>query len=179
MWKFEEVWLPQIVFAGRSNVGKSSLINALLCSSVARVSKTPGKTASINLFLVNQRFYLVDLPGYGYAKRSKAVLKGWSVVIDSYLRKSSDIRIVYVLVDSRIRITDMDTQLLEWLRASGIEFEVVFTKSDKKDAKAISWSVRNVVERLSGVWHTVSVKKRYTLSSLCESMERRLKDVLA
>lgn len=129
--------LPEIAFVGRSNVGKSSLINALLGRrDLAKVSRTPGKTQAVNLFLVKTtdpdlaQFYLVDLPGYGFAKVSKTVRAQWAPLIESYLRDRPALAGVVLLVESRV-VTDQDRQMLVWLRAIGHEPLVVATKVDK------------------------------------------------
>jgi GTP-binding protein len=129
--------VPEIAVVGRSNVGKSSLINSLLHRrDLARVSRTPGKTRAVNLFLVTtsdpdlSRFYLVDLPGYGFAKVSKSVRAEWGPLIDSYLCGRPALRGVVLLVDSRV-VTEQDRQTVDWLRAAGHEPLVVAMKADK------------------------------------------------
>lgn len=129
--------LPEIAFVGRSNVGKSSLINALLGRrDLAKVSRTPGKTRAVNLFLVKTtdpdlaQFYLVDLPGYGFAKVSKTVRAQWAPLIESYLRDRPALASVVLLVESRV-VTEQDRQMLDWLRATGRDPLVVATKVDK------------------------------------------------
>jgi len=129
--------LPEIAVAGRSNVGKSSLINSLLHRrDLAKVSRTPGKTRTVNLFLVTTsdpalaRFYLVDLPGYGFAKVSKSVRAHWGPLIESYLCNRAPLILVVLLVESRV-VTEQDRQTVAWLRTIGREPLIVATKSDK------------------------------------------------
>lgn len=126
---------PQIALSGRSNVGKSSLINTLLeRKALARVSSTPGKTVTINFFDVDAKFYLVDLPGYGYAKRSGEKKQAFSSLTEDYFLKnpSSDaLSLVIQLIDARIGATDDDKMMLRFLRDYGIPFAVVMTKADK------------------------------------------------
>lgn len=129
--------LPEIAFVGRSNVGKSSLINSLLNRrDLAKVSRTPGKTRAVNLFLVSTsdsaltQFYLVDLPGYGFAKVSKSQRAQWAPLIESYLSDRSALLGVVLLVESRV-VTDQDRQTLAWLRSLGHNPLVVATKADK------------------------------------------------
>lgn len=129
--------LPEIAFVGRSNVGKSSLINSLLNRrDLAKVSRTPGKTRAVNLFLVStsdstlSQFYLVDLPGYGFAKVSKSQRAQWAPLIESYLSDRPPVLGVVLLVESRV-VTDQDRQTLVWLRAVGHHPIVVATKADK------------------------------------------------
>ena len=124
--------LPEVAFAGRSNVGKSSLINALLNrKKLVQVSSTPGKTRLINFFKINQKFYFVDLPGYGYARVSRLMQQGWQKLIESYLLNSRFLKGVVVLIDIRHPITEADLQLIEWLAGHEIETVIVGTKADK------------------------------------------------
>jgi GTP-binding protein len=123
---------PHVALAGRSNVGKSSLLNKLVgTKGLAKVSSTPGKTRSLNFFLVNEAFYLVDLPGYGYAKVSRTVKAGWGKLIEDYLTKSEPLAGLILLLDSRRNPTPEDMQLLAWLAKREIPALLVITKSDK------------------------------------------------
>lgn len=125
---------PQVAFAGRSNVGKSSLINTLLNRSrkkIAHVSSTPGKTQALNFFLVNERFYLVDLPGFGFAKVPLSVKDGWKALVEGYLARPDGPRAVVLLVDIRRGVTPDDVQMLAFLSDIGIPTLVVLTKADK------------------------------------------------
>lgn len=124
--------LPEFAFAGRSNVGKSSLINALLKrKQVARVSATPGKTRGINYFVVNGSFFLVDLPGYGYARISRDEQRQWERMVRDYLHCADRPKLVLVLVDSRHPPSPLDLALRDWLAGAGLEYVVVATKADK------------------------------------------------
>ncbi len=127
---------PEYAFIGRSNVGKSSIIN-MLCErkALARVSNTPGKTQTINHFLINERWYLVDLPGYGYAKISKTQRKKWEQFIRSYLNKRSNLQCVFLLIDARIPPQKIDLEFADWMGEMKIPFVIVFTKSDDKKYK--------------------------------------------
>ncbi len=123
--------LPQFAFSGRSNVGKSSLINTLLNrKKLARVSSEPGKTITVNYYKVDKSLYLVDLPGYGYAKRSENEKKQWSQLVDSYVT-GDDVTCIVQLIDLKVGITDDDYMMLEWMSDAGIPFFVVATKADK------------------------------------------------
>ncbi len=128
----EKLNKTQFAFVGRSNVGKSSLLNAL-CNrkSLAKTSATPGRTRLINVFLVNDEFYFVDLPGYGYAKASKTEQAGWQSLIGGYLENSQNLKLVFVLVDSRHEPTEKDLQMLQYLYAYQIPFKIIATKIDK------------------------------------------------
>jgi GTP-binding protein len=132
----EEQWprdsLPEVAFLGRSNVGKSSLINSLLgVKGLARTSGTPGRTQSLNFFLVNRRFRFVDLPGYGYARVPEKVRRGWGEIVTDYLAKRHSLVLSIQIVDSRHEPTTLDSQLQEWLRHQGKPHVVIATKSDK------------------------------------------------
>lgn len=132
---------PQIALSGRSNVGKSSLINTLLGrKSLARVSSAPGKTITINFFDVDKKIYLVDLPGYGYAKRSKESKRSWSTLTDDYFTKnpnSDTIKLVVQLIDVRVGPTDDDITMMNWLIEYDVPFIVVATKADKLSKTAL------------------------------------------
>jgi GTP-binding protein len=124
--------LPEFAFAGRSNVGKSSLINALVNrSNFARISKSPGKTRTINYYKINNIFYLVDLPGYGYARVSKMEKKSWKKMVENYLLKNPFLKTVYVLIDCKVGFKETDRELFEWLNFYAIPFKVILTKSDR------------------------------------------------
>ena len=130
--------LAQVAFSGRSNVGKSSLINSLLGrKSLARVSSAPGKTITINFYEIDKKLYLVDLPGYGFAKRTLEEKKKWSALTDGYFTKNDNIdrlSLVLQLIDSRIGPTKDDEMMLDYLRAAELPFAVVATKTDKLNA---------------------------------------------
>lgn len=123
---------PEIAFVGRSNVGKSSLMNRLLGrKGLARVSSTPGRTRLVNYFLVNRRFWFVDLPGYGYAKAGKDERREWAALADSYFRDDRTRPLVVMLVDGKVGATPLDAQAYEYLASLGVEMMVVATKVDR------------------------------------------------
>lgn len=133
---------PEIAFLGRSNVGKSSLINSLLQrKGLARTSNTPGRTQSINYFLINGAFYFVDLPGYGYARVSKAMREDWGGMAEEYLSASPNLKLCIQLVDSRHEPTGLDMDLAEWLEFHNKETLIAATKSDKLSANKLAKSV--------------------------------------
>lgn len=140
--------VPQIAFSGRSNVGKSSLINCLLGrKSLARVSGTPGKTVTINFYDVDKKLFLVDLPGYGYARRSGEKRQVFSSLTDSYFTANplgDRLRLVVQLVDSRVGPTDDDTMMMQWLLDSGIPFIVALTKTDKLKPRELAEILDNL-----------------------------------
>lgn len=117
---------------GRSNVGKSSLINAVLNrKGIARVSQTPGKTQAIHFYLINEQFHIVDLPGYGYAKVPKTMMKSWGELVRGYLDGADALRLIFLLMDARRTPGEHDLQMHAWAQMRGIDFKVVLTKSDK------------------------------------------------
>ena len=148
--------LPQIAFSGRSNVGKSSLINALLGrNSLARVSSSPGKTITVNFYEIDGKLFFVDLPGYGYANRSKESQKVWQSLTDGYFTRNPNrdrLKLVVQLVDSRIGATKDDLMMMDWLKRSGVPFLIVATKTDKlnKTERTESESVLNALSEAYG-----------------------------
>lgn len=134
--------LPEIAFLGRSNVGKSSLINSLLgVKGLARTSSTPGRTQSLNYFLINNRFHFVDLPGYGYARVPKNIRAEWGEMATNYLAKRSELVLSIQIVDSRHEPTSQDLQLHDWLQHHGKQGLVVATKSDKLSNNELRQSI--------------------------------------
>lgn len=130
--KLPENVLPEIAFAGKSNVGKSSLINGLMNrKSLARTSSQPGKTQTINFYNINEALYFVDLPGYGYAKVSEAIKAKWGKMIENYLNKSKQLRAVFLLIDIRHEPSANDKNMYEWIKYNGYEPVIIATKLDK------------------------------------------------
>jgi GTP-binding protein len=126
---------PEIAFAGRSNVGKSSLINKLIKrKNLVKTSAKPGKTQSLNFFQIDTSFYLVDLPGYGYARVSKKMQESWQALITGYLEIRQNLKCVVVIVDLRHAMKVADLQLVDWLRNNNLAFLIVYTKADKLSA---------------------------------------------
>ncbi|MCM1108029.1 MAG: ribosome biogenesis GTP-binding protein YihA/YsxC [Clostridium sp.] len=145
--------LPEYAFIGRSNVGKSSLINMLTRNNkLAKTSATPGKTLLINHFLINKEWYLVDLPGYGYAKRNKKEQEKLKDIISSYILTREQMTNLFVLIDSRHEPQKIDLEFMEWLGENGVPFSIVFTKADKLSRGKVSGNVHLYLNRLLEQW---------------------------
>ncbi|MBQ9638587.1 MAG: YihA family ribosome biogenesis GTP-binding protein [Bacteroidales bacterium] len=145
--------LPEFAFIGRSNVGKSSLINMLTNrKGLAKTSVQPGKTQLINHFIVDSSWYLVDLPGYGYARVSKTARAGWSKMVGDYVLRREELRCTFVLVDSRIPPQRIDLDFLSFLGRSGVPVSVVFTKADKETQRVVSANVQAFKQQLLTEW---------------------------
>ena len=143
----------EYAFIGRSNVGKSSLINALTGQKkLAMTSATPGKTLLINHFLENDEWYLVDLPGYGYAKRSKSQTEQLQKIISSYVLGREQMTLLFVLIDSRHEPQKIDLEFIEWLGENGVPFAIIFTKADKLTKSALSANIEAYKRRLLEEW---------------------------
>lgn len=134
---------PEYAFIGRSNVGKSSLIN-MLCNKkgLAKTSQNPGKTQVINHFIINDAWFLVDLPGYGYAKVSQTTRKSWEGMIKTYLESRENLQCVMVLIDSRLEPQKVDLAFIDWLGEKGIPFSIIFTKADKQSKSKTETNVQ-------------------------------------
>lgn len=142
---------PEIAFLGRSNVGKSSLLNSLLQrKGLARTSNTPGRTQSINYYLVNETFYFVDLPGYGYAKVSKAMRSDWGKMAEEYLSLRWELLLSIQLIDARHLPTALDRQLHEWLIANNKKHIIVATKSDKLSGNQLPKQMKEIEAAMPG-----------------------------
>jgi GTP-binding protein len=171
--------VPEIAFLGRSNVGKSSLLNALVGEKAAKVSQTPGRTRAINFFaLLNQsqrpQLLFADLPGYGYAKISKSISAGWPEFIEPYLAMRTMLRLCVCLVDSNVPVQERDLQLIEWLRHAGRDFLVVATKIDRLSGNE---RTRNLLALKKGLELedvlAVSAKTGYGVKDLWARIERQ------
>lgn len=143
----------EFAFIGRSNVGKSSLIN-MLCGNkkLAKTSATPGKTLLINHYIINREWYLVDLPGYGFAKRSKTEIARLEQMITGYILQRKQLACVFVLLDIRHEAQKIDLEFINWLGTSGIPFVIVFTKSDKLSAAKVNSNVEAYKKKLLETW---------------------------
>ena len=145
--------LPEYAFIGRSNVGKSSLINMLTRKpKLAMTSSTPGKTLLINHFLINKQWYLVDLPGYGYAKRGKKQQEKIQQIIEDYVLDREALTCLFVLVDSRHEPQKIDLEFIEWLGENGVPFAIIFTKADKLKITQQRENIANYLHKLEEQW---------------------------
>lgn len=172
---FKGVSFPQpmhgeIAFAGRSNVGKSSLLNALFGTRIAKTSGTPGKTASINFYNVNDQHFFVDLPGYGFARASKEEKRRWARLVEGYFSTRDTLNMVMILMDCRHPLLENDLQMIEWVSGYGLPYGFVMTKADKLSKSAISQQVIRVKEALENrgdfMIFPVSTTRRIGLDAL-------------
>lgn len=166
---------PEIVFSGKSNVGKSSLINRLVNRrNFVKTSSRPGKTQSLNYFIVDSKLYFVDLPGYGFARVSKKVRESWERLITGYLGNRETIACVVVIIDLRHELKEHDRNMIEWLRYHGIEFVLVYTKADKLSGNKQQQHAANLDAAL-----TITADQRILFSAKTGQGCDQLKSVLA
>lgn len=178
--------LPEYAFIGRSNVGKSSLINMLTKNpKLAMTSATPGKTLLINHFLINKEWYLVDLPGYGYAQRGKKMMEKIQKLIEYYVLEREQMTCLFVLIDSRLEPQRIDLEFIEWLGENGIPFALIFTKADKQSVGKTKASVKRFLDTLKEQWeelppHFISSSENKTgrqeILDYIEQVNRSLKE---
>lgn len=173
---------PEFAFIGRSNVGKSSLINMLTQrKNLAKTSSTPGKTQTINHFLINKKWYLVDLPGYGYATVSKSTKEGWSEMIESYFKKRENVYCTFILIDSRLDPQKKDIEFINWLGGMGVPIVLVFTKIDKIKQSELAQSRKKFETRLLNDWEELppvfitSAEKKTGRDHLLDFIEKAIK----
>lgn len=165
---------PEFAFIGRSNVGKSSLINMLTHKGLAKVSGTPGKTRLLNYFLINQSWYLVDLPGYGYARVSKSEQRNLQGMISSYFQYREELINAFVLIDSTIAPTKIDLDFINGLGELAVPFVIVFTKTDRIGKDTLDRNIAAFMGKLSETWETLptyfisSAEKRIGRTELLE-----------
>ena len=168
---------PEFAFIGRSNVGKSSLINTLTGNKkLAKISGTPGKTLLINHFLINNNWYLVDLPGFGYAKASKKEKRKIEEIISNYFYNRTHINLTYLLIDSRLKPQNIDIEFMLWLNENNLLFKLIFTKSDKLNKKEIEINPKNYMIDL---FKKTGIQPEYFISSSKTKLGREeiLKDI--
>lgn len=179
--QYPEDNVPEVAFAGRSNVGKSSLLNLLTNrKSLARVSGNPGKTRTINFYRINDEFRIVDLPGYGYAKVSKSISENWGEMMEEYFRNRHGLKKVIQLVDIRHTPSKQDVEMYQYLKHYGLDGIVVATKSDKVSRNDYMKSMKNISETLGMAAEDkvipVSALKRQGYDKLLDEMDRILRD---
>lgn len=151
--KCPDTHIPEYAFIGRSNVGKSSLINMLANNKkLAKTSATPGKTLLINHFIINKEWFLVDLPGYGYAKRGKKEQEELKRIISDYILRREQMTCLFVLVDSRLEPQKIDLEFIEWLGENNVPFGIVFTKADKPSQRQLQANISTYLKKLSEQW---------------------------
>ena len=162
--------LPEYAFIGRSNVGKSSLINMLMQrKSLAKTSGRPGKTQLINHFLINKNWYLVDLPGYGYARVSKSSKKVFQKFITTYFEKREQLVLAFVLIDCRLEPQPIDLEFMRWMGENQIPFSIVFTKADKLKPKALERNIKGYTQKMLEIWEEMP---SYFITSSSNSIGR-------
>ena len=145
--------MPEYAFIGRSNVGKSSLINMITGQKMlAKTSSTPGKTQLINHFLINEEWYLVDLPGYGYARAAKTKRMQWEQVIEQYLLRRSNLMSTFLLIDSRLSLQDNDRKVINWFGEKQLHFTLVLTKTDKLTTNQLASNFESLKKELLSEW---------------------------
>ncbi|MCU0358205.1 MAG: ribosome biogenesis GTP-binding protein YihA/YsxC [Cyclobacteriaceae bacterium] len=145
--------LPEMAFIGRSNVGKSSLINMLTGrKQLAKTSAAPGKTQTVNHFLINDAWYLVDLPGYGYASVSKTTRSGFGKMIEEYVLKSKNLHCLFVLIDLRLKPQAIDSDFISWAGRNGIPMALVYTKADKLSNNVVKHNLQTIEKELLKTW---------------------------
>jgi GTP-binding protein len=174
---------PEFAFIGRSNVGKSSLINMLTKrKSLAKTSSTPGKTQTINHFTINKKWYLVDLPGYGYASVSKSTKAGWNQMITAYFHGRENLACTFVLIDSRLDPQKIDIDFINWLGGAGVPIALVLTKIDKIKQSELAKSRKNFETRLLKDWEELppifitSAEKKTGRDHILDFIEQAIKN---
>lgn len=171
--KMPDSRLPQFAFIGRSNVGKSSLINLVTeRKNIAKVSKQPGKTQMLNLFEVNGRWMLVDLPGYGYAKESKKKRKSWQKMVSEYLIKAPMLQVAFVLIDINIPPQENDIAFINWLGSREIPFHLVFTKTDRQNSRKNKKQIEHFSQKLLEYWE--ELPRYFQVSSVTKQGQEEL-----
>jgi GTP-binding protein len=169
---------PEYAFIGRSNVGKSSLINMLCNTDLAKTSASPGKTKLINHFIINNEWYMVDLPGYGYAKIAQSQRRRWEKMIENYLRKRENLVSVFVVIDSRRKPQTIDLEFVNNLGAWQVPFSLVFTKADKEKQKVVERNINAFLDAMKQNWEFLpahfitSSAKKYGKEELLHFIEQ-------
>lgn len=169
--------LPEFAFIGRSNVGKSSLINMLVNrKGLAKTSSTPGKTKLINFFLIDSTWHLVDLPGYGYAKVAKTDRKEFNQSVIDYLKKRDNLTCVFALIDCRLEPQPIDIEFINWLGTNGIPFVLVFTKTDKVSKSELARNIEVFMNKLKENWE--ELPRYFSASVLAKTGKEEILDFI-
>lgn len=171
----------EIAFAGRSNVGKSSLINALFGQrKLAKTSSTPGRTQQLNYFNLDDKVYVVDLPGYGFAKAPKDIVKNWQKLINTYLVGRANLRRVFVLIDSRHGIKKIDEEIMEMLDTAAVTYQIVLTKIDKISEKELNKVIENTNKKVAEhtAAHVVVLKTSSEKNLFLDELKAEVADLL-
>lgn len=170
--------VPQVAIVGRSNVGKSSLINMLANNSkLAKTSSTPGRTRLVNYFDINKQFYLVDLPGYGFAQAAKNVKEQWDFTLDEYFEFSTNLKLVFVLLDSRRMPSELDVLMINYLVDKGIPYVLVLTKTDKLSKSELSENINNIskiIRHNKELFVITSASQRQGINEIANTIEKYL-----
>lgn len=170
--------VPQVAIVGRSNVGKSSLINMLANNSkLAKTSSTPGRTRLVNYFDINKQFYLVDLPGYGFAQAAKNVKEQWDFTLDEYFEFSTNLKLVFVLLDSRRMPSELDVLMINYLVDKGIPYVLVLTKTDKLSKSELSENINNIskiIRHNKELFVITSASQRQGINEIAKTIEKYL-----
>ncbi len=175
--------MQEYAFIGRSNVGKSSLIN-MLCNNnkLAKISATPGKTQLINHFIINDHWYLVDLPGYGFAKTSKDKRSKFETIIYDYCKKRESLVCLFVLIDSRLPLQKIDLEFMSWCAENEIPFSIIYTKSDKNSKLELTRNIKNIEKELLKHWEELpnsfisSAEKKTGKDEILDFIEYQIKE---
>ncbi|MBK9282797.1 MAG: YihA family ribosome biogenesis GTP-binding protein [Sphingobacteriaceae bacterium] len=176
--------IPEFAFIGRSNVGKSSLIN-MLCNNnkLAKTSATPGKTKLLNFFLINERWHLVDLPGYGYAKSSKSDLEKFEKLISDYCLRRENLSCLFILIDSRLPLQHIDLEFMQWCALKEIPFAILYTKADKNSKNELAKNINKIEKELLNHWNELpnsfitSAEKRTGKEDVLEFIQHLLNEI--
>lgn len=167
--------LPQVAIVGRSNVGKSSLINMLANNKkMAKTSSTPGRTRLVNYFEIDKKLYLVDLPGYGFAQASKEIKKEWDRVLDDYFNNTNNLKLVLVLIDSRHLPSELDVMMINYLVELNIPYKIILTKSDKLSRSQLNNNINNIsnyIRHNKNMFITTSADKKVGVDEIAIVIE--------
>lgn len=158
--QYPKIRLSEVAIVGRSNVGKSSLINCLLNQKIAKTSSTPGKTRSLNYFLINNDFYLVDLPGYGYAKVSKKEKEEWQTFLSNYIQNSGHIKLTLLLIDLRHELKENDAEMIDFIEHNQLPCLILLTKADKLKSNELNKQIAYYAQKIPNIEQVVTSSEK-------------------